>query len=218
MDEHMVCPKCGGEGIVRTEDGGFARCSCKVSATLRELYRPILRLFRENVKAVPEGRLERRNQAVVRSDQNLACLINYVVTAWGTTPNYDFRAIEELNAIAVKGTAEYRTLSDYIRAFDRFVIDWSVENPLRGKGWLEKDEMVLLEVAKIIGSKADKELFVIIGPTAKAFRAGHQTMCEVLADLGVPYFDRERYWRFAEKKAMAASGVAAVRGPNDDAY
>lgn len=211
MTDQAVCQKCGGEGVVRTEDGGFARCSCKIRATLRELYRPILRLFRESVKVVPEGRLERRNQAIVRSDQNLACLINYVVTAWGTTPNYDFRAIEELNSIAVKGTAEYRTLSDYIRAFDRFVIDWSVENPLRGKGWQEKDEMVLLEVAKIIGAKADKELFVIIGPTAKAFKASHKIMCDVLADMGVPYFDREKYWRFAERKTMAALGVTAER-------
>src|SRR5208337_5511784 len=98
--------------------------------------------------------------------------------------------VEELNGIGMRGTTVYKSLSDYAEAFPNFVIDFSSVNPLRGPGYREKDEMVLLDFLRMMERHAGKRVIVLIGPTASEFKREHPELCRVLATMRLPYFDR----------------------------
>ena len=190
------CPKCHGAGYLYDAEGSIVRCACVIKASFKEHFRPIFGLLRGPSK-VQRIELKNLSQAIVAGDDNLAQLLYHVASNWGDSCKFNLRTIEELNAIGIRGTQEYRTLIDYIAAFQFFVIDWSDPNPFRGPGYVEMDEAVLVNFLKGIRTRPEKQVIVIIGPSAKEFKAKHRLLCETLAKMDVPYFDRGQYWRFA---------------------
>jgi len=213
MNESQKCPKCGGDGWVRMADGLPAVCSCLGIANLRERYAPLMAMIKPDAKHGPKVELKNESQGVVRNDENLGNLLYHVANMWGANAPYDLRTIEELNSIGIRGTKAYRSLADYVEAHKYFIVDWSQQNPFRGKGYVGMDESVLIDLLKSVRARPEKQAIVLIGPTAKEFRGKHRVLCETLASMGVPYFDRGKYWRFAPDAATeTAEGHAAEAG------
>ena len=119
--------------------------------------------------------------------------------------------MEELNGIGMKGTAQYKSLSDYTEAFPNFIVDFSSLNPMRGPGYREKDEMVLLDFLRMMERRAEKRVIVLIGPTAGEFKREHPVLCRALAAMRFPYFDRGKYLAFAKSEAATESTEAKER-------
>ena len=148
------------------------------------------------------AQLGEENQAIVVCNENIASLM-YFAAGWNEEgKKYNLVAVEELNTIAMKGTTEYRSLSDYLWAHDNFIIDMSRENPMRPQVVREKDEMVLLDFLKMISTHTEKRVFVLIGPTASEFKATHKTLCKELAKGRLPYFDKGKKYAFARVEEM----------------
>ena len=127
---------------------------------------------------------------------------------------FSLLGVEELNAIGMKGTAQYKSLSDYAEAFPNFVIDFSSLNPMRGPGYREKDEMVLLDFLRMMERQAEKRVIVLIGPTASEFKREHPAFCRVLASMRFPYFDKGNMFAFA-KSAGVTEGKEAKEKVDD---
>jgi len=198
-DKDKACPKCEGRGWVKQEDGIPAVCSCRSKAELREYLRPIMTFLRPPVELGGQrpAELGDENQAIVVSNENIASLV-YFASHWKEEgKKYDLVGIEELNTIGMKGTAEYRSLSDYVRANENFILDMSSVNPMRPQGFREKDEMVLLDFLKMVSTRTEKRVVMLIGPTASEFKAEHKELCKELAKWRLPYFDYGKKYAFA---------------------
>ena len=192
------CPLCNGSGIVRA-DGGPGYCTCFIKNKMKEYMGPIMGFKKGRVDKEGLPELRDINQAIVVSDNNIACLIFFASRNWyARDKRYNLIGAEELNTIGMRGTSEYKSLSDYVGAFQNFVIDMSSVNPMRGPGYREKDEMVLLDFLRMLATRADKRSIVLIGPTAGEFKKEHQALCRALATMRFPYFDSGRYLAFAK--------------------
>jgi hypothetical protein len=170
---------------------------------------PILRYKKGRVAQAGLPELGDQNQGLVVSDQNIASLVIFAIGRWyEKSKKYSLLGVEELNGIGMRGTAQFRSLSDYAEAFPNFVVDFSSLNPMRGPGYREKDEMVLLDFLRMMERRAEKRVIVLIGPTAGEFKREHPELCRALAAMRFPYFDKGKMFAFAKsdevKEAMEA--------------
>lgn len=203
------CPKCHGTGLVSS---GVGLCDCFTVNQLREYMGPILRYKKGRVAQAGLPELGDQNQGLVVSDENIGSLVVFANANWcEKDKKYSLLGVEELNAIGMKGTAQYKSLSDYAEAFPNFIVDMISVNPLRGPGYREKDEMVLLDFLRMMERRAEKRVIVLIGPTAGEFKREHPVLCRALAAMRFPYFDRGKYLAFAKNEAATESTEAKER-------
>jgi hypothetical protein len=184
---------------------------------LKEYLGPILRYKKGRVAQAGLPELRDQNQGLVVNDQNIASLVVYANANWfAKNKKFSLLGVEELNGIGMRGTAQYRALSDYAEAFPNFVIDFSSVNPMRGAGYREKDEMVLLDFLRMMERRVEKRVIVLIGPTASEFKKEHQVLCRELAAMRFPYFDKGKYLAFAKSEGATETKEAKEKVDDGD--
>ncbi|GEM_PF-5797959 len=214
------CTVCHGAGWMM-RNGTPDRCDCISEMQLKKLLGPIMRFRKLPMEVTGKpSELQNENQALVLNNENIARLMYFAANQWKDR-GYSLIGVEELNIIGMRGTTEYKSLSDYAEAFPNFVVDFSSVNPMRGPGYREKDEMVLLDFLRMMERRAEKRVIVLIGPTAGEFKREHPALCHVLATMRFPYFNDGNKYAFAknveptEAKSAEKEGATEVKGAKE---
>jgi hypothetical protein len=198
MVKEGICPKCSGKGFIFSGEK-FVQCGCQVEKELREYLRPLkqfaIGLGLEGKKPVE---LEDRVQAVVKGAENILGVIQYIGRKW-FPGSYDTVSPVRLNYIGFGNDSEYKTIGEYARAFDYYIIDMSLMDKARinEPKVKSKDDMYLLELIRDMKGHEGKAI-IVIDERVTTFLKKNVELCSGLAELGVPYWDKGKYREFTK--------------------
>jgi hypothetical protein len=141
--------------------------------------------------------LEDRVQAVVKSPENILGVIQYIGRRW-FPGSYDIVSPVRLNYIGFGNDSEYKTIGEYARTFDYYIIDMSLMDKARinEPKVKSKDDMYVLELIRDMKSHRAGKVIIVIDERVTTFLKKNVELCSGLAELDVQYWDKGKYREF----------------------
>jgi hypothetical protein len=192
------CQICNGRGFSYDKNGKLALCVCTRHGNWAEYLNPLKNMVNDHGEdRIKFSRLSNCNQVITNTDENMAALMNIILSNW-YPEDYLITTIEELNAICFQRHDVFKSLYEFISAYKYFIVDMSIMNPVRAKSpeWIKNDSMCLLDFAKMI-IPTHQKIVIIINSRIERFRKQYPDLCNGLYDFGIEYFHTGSYRKFS---------------------
>lgn len=186
MDRKMVCQRCGGNGVVWTENG-YAECSCRRLDDLQAYLGPTLAFVEDREKALAELKkakpLEDRSQAILRNDRNIVSLIKMMSVAWRPA-KFQIVSVTDLNAIEFGRWGEYKSVHDLLGECHHIIVDARFISKSRDSKMREYDEQILIETMRSAMATKDARAVIMLPPSLKPVKDAYPGLLKAWNEIG----------------------------------
>jgi len=194
----MVCQRCGGSGVVWTENG-YAECSCRRLDDLRAYLGPMLACVEDREKALVELKkaepLEDRSQAILRNDRNIVSLIKMMSVAWRPA-KFQIVSVTDLNAIEFGRWGEYKSVHDLLGECRHIIVDARFISKGRAPKMREYDEQILIETIRLAMATKDARAVIMLPGTLKPLKDAYQGLLKGWNEIGELYYSKGKIGKF----------------------
>jgi len=207
-DSYMQnCGKCGGKGFLLNEDDVLIFCSCMENDKKMSYILPLRRLcfVTPNAGNVKPIKLEDISQAIVKTYDNMAGLITFVMSSW-YPKEYRVITLDETNAIGMGRHPEFNSIYDCIKNCTNVILDCSMNSKNRHESVRQLDSQYATVLITGILSKERGKIIIVLPTEIKAFTKDYQDLCESLDTCNIQCFRNGKYQTFSMQKKEAGDG------------